>query len=185
MIAADDILEFWFEASGPKKWFKVSDAFDAEIRRQFEDLCIESAAQLRQKNTHKWQNSPNSILALIICLDQFPRNMYRGTKGAFAFDDLGLQLAQHAVKKRYDLKIDQLQRPFIYMPYMHSEDLAMQDECVRLMESRLKNESNLFHAQEHRKTIARFGRFPHRNTIIGRQSSQEEIEYLEGGGYTP
>jgi len=185
MTNPEDILNFWFVEAGPAKWFKTTDAFDADIRKRFESFCVETAAQLRQSDAHNWQSEPSSILALIIALDQFPRNMYRDTKAAFAFDDLALKLAQTAVEKGFDLKTVQSKRSFLYMPYMHAENLEMQDECIRLVGSRLDGESNLFHARAHRKVIARFDRFPHRNTAIGRQSSQEEIEYLDNGGYTP
>ncbi|NNC36318.1 MAG: DUF924 domain-containing protein [Acidimicrobiales bacterium] len=184
-IEPDSILDFWFEEAGPKKWYNGGDAFDAEIRSRFESFTIETAAKLRRDGQHKWEDDPNSGLALIIALDQFPRNMFRATKAAFAFDDLALLLAQRAVDRGYDLKIGQDRRAFFYMPYMHSENLKIQDECIRLIDMRLDNANNLHHAREHRKLIAKFNRFPHRNAILGRQSTPEEQRFLNAGGYSP
>jgi len=132
-----------------------------------------------------WDETADSALALIIALDQFPRNMYRGTKAAFAFDEAALTQAEAMVEKGWDLKIEQSRRAFVYMPFMHSEDMAAQNECVRLMDSRLDNANNLHHAIEHRKVIERFGRFPHRNKTLGRESTAEETAFLKGGGYAP
>ncbi len=184
MVCSDDILDFWFEQSGPKKWYAKSDAFDADIRAKFEEFSISAAAKLKQSE-HSWQNEPASALALIIALDQFPRNMYRANKGAFAWDILALTCARIAVDRGHDLKTPQYQRQFFYMPYMHSEDLDIQDECVRLIDARLDSNSSLFHAKAHRKLIADFGRFPHRNEILGRENTNAERKFLSGGGYTP
>ncbi|MBL4855282.1 MAG: DUF924 domain-containing protein [Robiginitomaculum sp.] len=184
-ILADDILNFWFEEAGPVKWYARSDAFDADIRARFEDFSTSAAAQLKTTGSHAWQDAPDSALALIIALDQFSRNMYRDTKGAFAWDDLALACAKQAVDKGYDLKTGQTRRAFFYLPYMHAEDLAVQDECVRLMDMCIDDPDNLFHAKEHRKLIARFGRYAHRNAVLGRNSTDEEIDYLNRDGYAP
>ncbi|PCI53136.1 MAG: hypothetical protein COB36_13645 [Alphaproteobacteria bacterium] len=181
----DDILHFWFEGSGPQKWYNGGDAFDADIRTRFELFCTEAAALIKRTSHHDWEASPEAALALIVALDQFPRNMYRDTKGAFAFDAWALMIARRAVDKGFDLKTSQDRRAFYYMPYMHSEDLAMQDECVRLVDMRLEDENTLFHAKEHRKLIARFGRFPYRNTILERLNGADETAYLDGKGYRP
>lgn len=180
IVTPENILAFWFEEAGPKKWYQKSDAFDAEIRRRFEDTAVTLAA-----NGTAWTETPEAFLALIIALDQFPRNMYRGTKASFAWDDKALGYANLMIDKGWDLKIDQSRRPFIYMPFMHSEDIKMQDECVRLMDSRIDDPSNLHHAKEHCKVIKRFGRFPHRNEILGRKSTSKEIKFLKDGGYSP
>jgi len=132
-----------------------------------------------------WETAPETMLALIIVLDQFSRNMYRGTKAAYAWDKLALGAAQRMVDKGWDLKIDHNRRAFIYMPFMHAEDLAAQNECVRLVDSRLSEADTLHHAKEHRKLIKRFGRFPHRNAVIGRPSTVEEKNFLKEGGYLP
>ena len=132
-----------------------------------------------------WDETPEGSLALIISLDQFPRNIYRGTKAAFAFDNTALSYAQEMTAKGWDLKIDQSRRAFVYMPFMHSEKMAVQNESVRLIDMRLEDANTLHHAKEHRKVIERFGRFPHRNEILGRQSSIEESAFLKNGGYSP
>ena len=185
MITPDTILTFWFDEAGPKKWYNGGDAFDADIRSRFEDFTISTAAQLRRDGRHEWEAAPESTLALIIVLDQFTRNMFRATKAAFAFDDLALAIAKRAVDRGDDLHLDQSKRAFMYMPYMHSEALADQDECVRLMDMRIDSASSLHHAKEHRKLIVKFKRFPHRNAILGRQSTDEERRFLEQGGYAP
>jgi uncharacterized protein (DUF924 family) len=185
MITVSTILDFWFKEAGAKKWYNGGDAFDAQVRNKFEDFAIDAAAQLRQSGHHDWEDKAEPLLALIIAMDQFPRNMYRGTKGAFAFDDLALHLAKKAVDTGLDLKIPQERRAFVYMPFMHSESLLNQDECVRLCDMCLENASSLHHAKEHRKLIRKFGRFPHRNAIFGRESTPEEAAFLASGGYSP
>lgn len=185
MVSVDNILEFWFEKAGPKKWYAKSDKFDADIRAKFEDFSINAAAQIKRQGEHDWQNEPASALALIIALDQFPRNMYRDNKGAFAWDALALSCAQLVVDRGQDLKTVQERRQFFYLPYMHAEDLEIQNECVRLIDTRLDSSSNLFHAKAHRKLIANFGRFPHRNEMLGRESTDAEKTFLVDGGYTP
>ena len=180
MMTADDVLSFWFEEAGPKTWYKKSDAFDALIRQRFEETVLSLATDVAG-----WDETPNSLLALIIVLDQFPRNIYRETTAAFAFDGRALGHAKTMTDKGWDLKIDQSRRAFAYMPFMHAEEIMAQNECVRLMDMRLDNENNLHHAKEHRKVIERFGRFPHRNAILGRESTAEEIAFLKSGGYAP
>jgi uncharacterized protein (DUF924 family) len=178
-------LDFWYDYAGPQKWYAKSDAFDSEIRRRFEPFCAQAAADVKTTGSHEWQKAPDSVLALIIALDQFPRNMYRDTKAAFAYDSFALRVATLAIKDRLDLNIDVKRRAFFYMPFMHAEDIDMQDKCVALIDMRLNNENSLFHAKKHREVIARFGRFPHRNNVLGRESTTEEDEYLLGGGYAP
>ena len=175
-----DILSFWFEEAGSKRWFQQSDAFDAEVRMRFEETVLSLAT-----DTQGWDETVEDSLALIIALDQFPRNIYRGTKAAFAFDKTALGHAQAMTDKGWDLKIDQSRRAFVYMPFMHAENIAVQNDSVRLMDMRLDNASNLHHAKEHHKVIERFGRFPHRNEILGRDSTAEEVAFLKSGGYAP
>ncbi len=185
MQSPEDILEFWFEETDKKNWFKASDAFDSEIRSRFETKAVNLASSLLMAEPHPWEANPEDWLALIIALDQFPRNMYRNTPGAFAWDDLALKVARRMVKDFQDLKIPQERRAFIYMPFMHSEDIVMQNKCVELCDARLDDESTLFHAKAHRKLIEQFGRFPHRNEILGRDSTSAEIAFLKDGGYAP
>ncbi|NNE57307.1 MAG: DUF924 domain-containing protein [Hellea sp.] len=178
------VLHFWFEETDRKFHFNASPAFDAEIRERFEELAISQAARV-VKGPHPWEIDADGALALIILLDQFPRNMYRGTTAAFTWDGLALGVTKRAVDAGHDLKIAQDRRAFIYMPLMHSEALEDQDRMVALADQRLDDDSTLFHAKAHRKLIARFGRFPHRNEILQRTSTAEERQYLKDGGYTP
>ncbi len=184
MTPDQHILSFWFTYAGPKKWYAKSDAFDAEIRAKFEALAIDLAASI-SSGPHKWEGRPDSSLALIIALDQFPRNMYRDTPAAFAWDARALAASNRMIDKGWDLKIPQDRRAFIYMPLMHSEALEDHNRCVELIDSRLDNESSLHHAKAHRSVIEQFGRFPHRNVIIGRDSTEAEIQFLADGGYSP
>ncbi len=179
-----DILKFWFEETPKKLHFNSNPGFDADIRQSFEDLAIETAA-LCTKNVHDWEGTPEGALALIIMLDQFPRNMYRGTAAAFTWDSSSLAIAKRCVEKGFDLKTPLDRRAFIYTPFMHSETLDDQRRSVSLADQRLDDENTLFHAKAHMKVIEQFGRFPHRNEILGRQSTEEEVQYLSGGGYTP
>lgn len=179
------ILDFWFEEAGSKNWFAQSDAFDATVRGRFEVEAIEAALSVGRSSPHPWEARKDGALALIIMLDQFPRNMYRGTAAMFTWDKLALAAAKRAVKNSFDLKTDQDQRAFFYMPYMHSENKEDQSESVYLIDRGIDNTNTLFHAKAHRKVIERFGRFPHRNSALGRASTAEEVRYLEEGGYAP
>lgn len=188
--AAQHILDFWFEQTEKKLWFNPTDAFDALIRQKFETLALTLSAQIGHgaqmaRGPHEWEAQMDSHFALIIALDQFPRNMFRGTAASFAWDDQALAAAQRFVEKGWDLKLPQSRRAFAYMPYMHAENLAVQAESVRLIDSRLDDANTLFHAKAHLKLIENFGRFPHRNSVLGRESRPEEISYLKNGGYRP
>ena len=182
----EHILRFWFSERAAKYWFKSSDAFDAEIRREFESAAIALAAvQAEGKQAHKWEaQNPEAHLALIIALDQFPRNMYRDTPAAFAWDGFALAAAKRMIARKTDIHLPQKQRSFAYMPFMHSEELADQETCVRLSDARLDDEGTLKFAKIHRDIIARFGRFPHRNEILGRETTPEEQAFLDDGGFS-
>jgi len=186
MKGPDHILRFWFSERVEEQWFRASDAFDAEVRREFEPVAIGLAADQSGKNSvHPWEkDSPESHLALIIALDQFPRNMYRATPAAFAWDRYALAAAKRMVERKTDIHLSQKQRPFVYMPYMHSENLLDQESCVRLCDARLVDGNTLTFAQTHRDIIARFKRFPHRNKILGRKSSSQELSFLKEGGFS-
>lgn len=186
MKGPNDILQFWFSDRVKKQWFKSSDAFDAEIRQEFESTAMTlAAAQAERKTAHAWEGQgPEAHLALILALDQFPRNMYRATPAAFTWDSFALAAAKRMVARKTDIHLTQKQRSFVYMPYMHSEDLADQDECIRLSDARLDDEGTLKFAKIHRDIIARFGRFPHRNSILGREISPEEQAFLDQGGFS-
>ncbi len=186
MKTSDDILNFWFSADGEAHWFKSTDAFDSNIRREFETTAITlAAAQANADVPHAWEvQGAEAHLALVIALDQFPRNMYRATPAAFAWDDRALAAAKRLVARKMDLHLSQAQRPFVYMPYMHSENLADQEDCVRLCETRLQGESTLGFAETHRDVIVKFGRFPHRNVVLGRDTTPEEQAFLDEGGFS-
>ena len=175
-----NVLSFWFEQSGREKWFKSSDGFDADVRKRFETLSISLAARRAMR-----PENPDEGLAMILCLDQFPRNMYRGTPAAFAWDAQALACADIMIERGWDLKLKQDPRSFVYMPYMHAEDIAMQVKCVDLTDRRLDSENQLFHAKAHMQLIEKFGRFPHRNKILGLESTPLDLTFLADGGYKP
>lgn len=185
MKTANEILAFWFSPDVRPQWFKSSDAFDALVRRTAETTAIRLAADLSTSDTsHVWEReSLDAHLALIIALDQFPRNMYRATPAAFAWDSLALTVARRLVASKRDFELPQDQRAFVYMPYMHSEVLADQETGVSLCEARLDGESTLRFAKIHRDIIAQFGRFPHRNAFLKRASTEEEQTFLDEGGF--
>ena len=175
--AARSVLSFWFEDSTPQQWFAKDDAFDAAIRQRFANLHREAA----QAQLWPWRTTPSGRLAEILVLDQFSRNLHRDSAQAFACDGMALVLAQEAVAAQADAALPVDWRAFVYMPYMHSESLAVQDESVALF-TRLSNPNNLDFAVRHRDIVARFGRFPHRNALLGRASTAEETAFLREPG---
>ncbi|MFA8385092.1 MAG: DUF924 family protein [Pelagibaca sp.] len=181
MVTPEEVLSFWLDEVGPSGWYKADDALDQEIRDRFEDAW-DGAMQGRHA---LWLTYPSGVLAYIVLLDQFPRNMFRDTGKAFSSDRFALAAAKQAIGKNWDLKIDEPARQFFYLPLMHSENLADQDRCVRLMLDRMPEHgaSNLLHARAHREVIRKFGRFPYRNGALGRRSSETERSYVDHGGY--
>lgn len=175
--AWDECLRFWFEETSPKQRFAKDPEFDALIRERFGELHARAAAG----DLADWRNAPEGRLAEIIILDQFSRNMYRGTPAAFAQDDMALTLAQEAVRVGADQALTPAQRVFLYMPYMHSESEATQEKSVQLYEA-LGIEDNLRFAKAHKEIIDRFGRYPHRNEILGRASRPDELAFLDMPG---
>jgi uncharacterized protein (DUF924 family) len=175
--AADDVLAFWTEA-GPDKWYNKDDAFDRAIRDQFH-ATYEAAAAGRLS---PWEKEPDSALALVIVLDQFPRNMFRNSPRAWATDRLARDIGDASISQGFDQSIDKERRAFFYLPFMHSEDLEDQLYCVELCR-KLGNEDNLKYAEIHADVIRRFGRFPHRNPVLGRETTPEEQAFLESGGF--
>ena len=173
---AADVLRFWFEEISPNSWWQRDPAFDAALRTRFGGLH-EAASRLE---LWAWRDSASGRLAEIIVLDQFSRNLFRGDARAFACDPLALALAQEAVWIGADLEIAPERRAFAYMPYMHSESRATHATAVELFRERAPG--NLDYELRHKAIIDRFGRFPHRNALLGRESSQEELAFLATPG---
>lgn len=173
---AAEVARFWHEA-GPESWFRKDDAFDAEFRQRFEALHFEAAAR---KLDH-WAETAEGALALLILLDQFPRNAFRGTAHMFATDPLALHFARLAVERGFDAEVEPELRPFFYLPFMHSEDLDDQLRCVELC--RPLPGDTLKYAEDHADIIRRFGRFPHRNPALARTTTGEERTFLDDGGF--
>lgn len=174
MRSAEDVTRFWFVEHGPDDWFGGDAGFDAALAAEF----TPTHAAVARGEAWPWRNSPEGRLAEIIVLDQFSRQLCRGLAAAFAQDGMALVLAQEAVALGADKQVAPERAAFFYMPYMHAESLVIQDEGVRLFEA-LGNQNSLDFMRAHRETIARFGRFPFRNTALGRQSTQEELAYME------
>jgi uncharacterized protein (DUF924 family) len=168
-----DILTFWFHELTPQDWFSGGERVDNLIRERFAALHQELAASLPD---HALDN-PKTALACVILFDQFPRNLYRGTAKAFASDDLALSIARHALARGFDEGMTVHERMFLYLPFEHSEVLADGELSVSLFEN-LGDETGLAYAIEHRDILARFGRYPHRNEVLGRSSSEEERAFL-------
>lgn len=179
--AAEAVLSFWFDETKPYQWFRRDGAFDAHVRARFGTLHESGAA----RRLEVWRAHPHHSLALIILLDQFSRNIHRDTARAFVADGQALEAAREALRRRFDLLYAARERAFFYMPFMHAEDLETQKESVAIFKARLPGSGNLPFAIEHYEIIRRFGRFPHRNRILGRQSTPEEIAYLKAGGFNP
>ena len=172
-----DIIDFWFHALKPAQWFKASFELDHLIRERFRAAHLAAS----RCETYGWRDTAVGRLAEIIVLDQFSRNIHRGTPKAFAADPLALALAQTAVALGADVELPVGQRAFLYMPYMHSESPLIHVEAVRLF-SAPGLEKSLSSEMKHKAIIDRFGRFPHRNAILGRSSTPEELAFLNGPG---
>ncbi len=177
MRQAEEVLAFWLGEIGPDKRFARDEALDAAIRERFGDLHASLAADVPSS----WRATARTLLAAVIVLDQFSRNLSRGSGAAFANDAAALALTRQALARGDDAGMSPEERQFLYMPLMHSEVLADQEECIRLMEAAGLAESAEF-ARRHRDIIVRFGRFPHRNQALGRQSTPEELAFLKEPG---
>lgn len=179
MTDPSEILEFWFAPETKEKWFRPPPEFDAEITERFGALHEEAARDVAVKSAFAdWEDSADGALALVILLDQFPRNMFRDSPRAFASDTLALGVAERAVERGHDLVVPIERRVFFYLPFEHSEDIEDQNRCCELTAERSDIGDNPDFAERHRAVIERFGRFPHRNEVLGRQSTPAEIEYL-------
>lgn len=177
---AQKVLDFWLTKVGPDNWLQPDARAEVDAS-QFADLWKRGVAG----ELGAWICMPETCLSLILLLDQFPRLMFRGRADAYAGDAVALAVAKRAIVMGHDLKTDEPARQFFYMPLMHSESLMDQERCVRLMALRLPMASAelLAHARAHRDIIRQFGRFPYRNALVGRESTDAELAYLSGGGY--
>jgi len=173
-----EVVSFW-RGAGPDKWFEADEDFDRTIRARF--LSAHEAAA--RGDLAAWEDSAEGALALLILLDQFSRNMFRNSARAFATDHLARAAADRALARGFDQAVDGMMRPFFYLPFMHSELLADQDRCVRLHEA-LGDADRLHWAKLHRDIVEKFGRFPHRNHPLGRATTPDEQEFLDGGGFS-
>jgi uncharacterized protein (DUF924 family) len=174
---AADVLRFWFEEATPEQWFKKGEAFDQRLRGRFLTLYEQVAAL----PADACLASRDTALAAILVCDQFPRNLFRGTTRAFATDAKALGLAEAVLERGWDAGMTDNQRLFLYLPFEHAEDVAAQSRCVALM-STLADTDLVRWARAHQAVIERFGRFPHRNVILDRASTPEELEFLRQPG---
>lgn len=184
---AQDVLDFWFAEANATRWFAVDDAFDAQIRERF-GAAAKAAAEGRLDD---WARTPPGWLALLILLDQFPRNLYRNDPRAWAADASAQRVALSGLARGDDRQLPAVQRVFAYLPLEHAENPALQQRSVALFEAvaaeaepaqRALFEDYLDYARRHQQLIARFGRFPHRNTALGRSSTPDELHYLAQPG---
>lgn len=168
-----DILDFWFHADSQLLWFSQSHEFDQSIAQQF----MSTHRQATRAELWAWRKTAEGRLAEIIVLDQFSRNLFRDSPQAFAQDSLALALAQEAISLNLDQQLSPEQRAFLYMPFMHSESRLIHEFALKLFQ-RLGNPTNLEFEKKHKVIIDRFGRYPHRNQILGRESTDEELIFL-------
>ena len=180
----EKVLSFWFDdvagedfETRKEIWFGKNAGFDADIQKRFGPLRADAAAG----KLTDWERSARGALALVIVLDQFPRNIFRGTPRAFATDAMALATAKRAIESGFDRRLRPVERLFLYLPFEHAESLADQERSVALSKT-LDDAGSLDYAERHRAIIARFGRFPHRNAILGRASTPEEIAFLAEPG---
>jgi uncharacterized protein (DUF924 family) len=181
VITPEEVLAFWLDECTPADWYKSDPAFDALIRDRFGVAWQEAT----EGAYGLWLTYPSGVLAYIILTDQFPRNMFRGKREAFATDGIARAAAKMAIDRDWDLKIDEPARQFFYLPLMHSENLSDQDRAVRLIHTRMPEHGagNRDHACAHRAVIRDFGRFPYRNDALGRKTTPAEQVFLDEGGY--
>ena len=172
------LLDFW-RTAGAEKWFARDALFDAAFDDRFRDAHFAAA----RRELESWMGDAEGALALVLLLDQFPRNCFRGSAHSYATDGLARHYAQRAIDAGFDLQVDTALRPFFYLPFEHSEAMADQEYAMALF-AKIGDDELIKYAVLHRDLIARFGRFPHRNAALGRESTQEEIDYLASGGFS-
>ncbi|HEY5226480.1 MAG TPA: DUF924 family protein [Methylovirgula sp.] len=173
-----DVIKFWDEA-GAERWFSSDPAFDAKVR----ETWLEAHETAARRQLTDWEADAEGMLALLLLLDQFPRNMFRGTPHAFATDLMALGVAARAMARRDDLKFENPWKRFFYLPFMHSERLADQERCLDLCRA-ADDEDSYRSSLVHIDIIARFGRFPHRNATLGRTTTPQEQAFLDAGGFS-
>jgi len=173
-----EVLAFW-RAAGSERWYKRDDAFDTSVRERFLGLWQKALAG----ELSSWERTHDGALALIIVLDQFPRNMFRDDPKAYSSDALALEVARRAITRGADRHLEPELLEFLYIPFMHSEHLADQLSCVELFRNAGRPE-NLKYAEDHADIVRRFSRFPHRNRVLGRLTTSEEQAFLDGGGFS-
>jgi uncharacterized protein (DUF924 family) len=177
LVTPETVVAFWQEA-GPGRWFEKDPAFDEACRARFL-LTYEAAAR---GDLNEWELTPEGSLAVVLLLDQFPRNMFRGTRRVYATDPAALMTADRAIEKGYDRQVEPALRRFFYLPFSHSEEARHQERAVGLSEA-LGDPEVLNWARHHHDVIRRFGRFPHRNALLGRESTPEEARFLAEEGF--
>ncbi len=188
MVQFEEVLEFWFgkpdseDYGQPRQvWFRKNKEFDEEVKSRFLSIYQQAV----EGQLQHWEETAEGCLALIIVFDQLPRNMFRNKPEAFASDYLALKYAKKAIEQNFDSSLLPIQRWFIYIPFEHSENLEDQRTCVQLfssLEHHPESANTIDYARRHLEVIERFGRFPHRNIILGRESTQEELEFLQQPG---
>ena len=184
MTSPNDVVSFWVDEVGPQGWYCQDAELDAKICERFKATWeVAATADCEGKVLDKWFETPGAMLGLLIMLDQFSRNMFRGDQRAFAADKRARAIAKQAIDKGWDMRVPTPQRQFFYLPLMHTECLMDQDRAIRMMKTRMGSESNLLHAKVHREIIRRFGRFPCRNQVMARATTVAEASFLEKGGY--
>jgi uncharacterized protein (DUF924 family) len=176
-MSPSDVVTFWVNA-GPKAWYRKSEAFDAEIRQRFEALHFAAS----RGELDAWAETAEGALALLLLLDQFPRNLFRGSPHAFATDPLARQVARAAVDRGFDAAVAPELRQFFYLPFEHSEHLEDQDRALTLCAASGDADLEKW-ARIHRDIITRFGRFPHRNASLARATTEQEQAFLKSGGF--
>jgi len=172
-VTPNEIIDFWFSERVKSQWFSSTPELDSEISEKYQALWERAASGALDD----WNQDPYGCLALVIILDQFPLNMFRGEAKSFQSERKSVEIAWHAIKNDFDQRIDNDKLAFLLMPFMHSEDLTEQDMSVKLFRDN-HLDANARFAEHHRDIIRQFGRFPHRNEILGRVSTKEELKYL-------
>jgi uncharacterized protein (DUF924 family) len=176
-IEPEGVLHFWREA-GPSRWYTKDAVFDEEVRERF---AVAHEAAARGALT-AWQDTPEHALALVIVLDQFPRNIFRNDLRAYATDGAARAVARRAINRGFDKKVPAIDRRFFYLPFMHSEAPDDQERCIALCRE-ADDDEGVRYAELHADIIRRFGRFPHRNAVLGRRTTPDEQAFLDGGGF--